>query len=109
MVNAVRRGGARLVKMESRRPVTLGVSITFFVIASVFVALRFVSRVFVVRRVGLHDYLMLLAWVRGLFPAWTLHVAGDGAGVGTFLIWFRMRPWAYHPTFLTVDCWLSVA
>ncbi|KAJ5934752.1 Major facilitator superfamily domain general substrate transporter [Penicillium verhagenii] len=49
--------------MQSRQPVTLGVSVTFFVIASVFVALRFISRVFVVRRVALHDYLMLLAWV----------------------------------------------
>ncbi|KAJ5095280.1 Major facilitator superfamily domain general substrate transporter [Penicillium argentinense] len=48
--------------METRRPATLGVSITFFVIASVFVALRFISRIFVVRRVGLHDYLMLVAW-----------------------------------------------
>ncbi|GLI76934.1 hypothetical protein PoHVEF18_005212 [Penicillium ochrochloron] len=33
--------------METRRPATLGVSITFFVIASIFVALRFVSRIFV--------------------------------------------------------------
>ncbi|KAJ5231531.1 uncharacterized protein N7469_006119 [Penicillium citrinum] len=49
--------------MQSRRPATLGVSITFFVIASIFVALRFVSRIFVVRRVGLHDYLMLFAWL----------------------------------------------
>lgn len=49
--------------MQTRRPATLGVSITFFVIASVFVALRFISRIFIVRRVGLHDYLMLVAWV----------------------------------------------
>ncbi|KAB8239873.1 hypothetical protein ETB97_002316 [Aspergillus alliaceus] len=49
--------------MEDRRPEVLVVSIVFFVIASVFVALRFVSRVFIVKRVGLHDYLMLLAWV----------------------------------------------
>lgn len=68
----------RPVKMETRRPATLGVSITFFVIASVFVALRFVSRIFVVRKIGLHDWLMLLAWVCGIFQAWTLHVAGVG-------------------------------
>ena len=49
--------------MQTHRPATLGVSITFFVIASVFVALRFISRIFIVRRVGLHDYLMLVAWV----------------------------------------------
>ncbi|KAF7719103.1 MFS-type L-fucose-proton symporter [Penicillium ucsense] len=49
--------------MDTRRPATLGVSITVFVIASIFVALRFVSRIFIVRKVGLHDYVMLLAWV----------------------------------------------
>lgn len=64
--------------MQTRRPATLGVSITFFVIASIFVALRFISRVFFVRRVVFHDYLMLIAWVcaspgRGVLcmrPAW---------------------------------------
>jgi hypothetical protein len=59
--------------MQTRQPTTLAVSITFFVIASIFVALRFVSRIFVVRRIALHDYLMLLAWVR-----WNLSSAGDG-------------------------------
>ncbi|KAJ6122458.1 Major facilitator superfamily domain general substrate transporter [Penicillium capsulatum] len=49
--------------MESRRSATLGVSISLFVTASIFVALRFVSRVFVVRRVALHDWLMLVAWL----------------------------------------------
>lgn len=56
----------RVLNMDNRQPATLGVSIGLFVIASLFVALRFISRVFLVRRVGLHDYLMLLAWVRGL-------------------------------------------
>ncbi|KAI9923972.1 hypothetical protein ASPWEDRAFT_47830 [Aspergillus wentii DTO 134E9] len=45
------------------RPEVLVVSIIFLVIASVFVGLRFVSRIFVVGRVGLHDHLILLAWV----------------------------------------------
>lgn len=49
--------------MEDRRPEVLVVSIVFFVLASVFVALRFVSRIWIVRKVTLHDYLMLLAWV----------------------------------------------
>ncbi|OJJ44770.1 hypothetical protein ASPZODRAFT_100926 [Penicilliopsis zonata CBS 506.65] len=49
--------------MGDRRAVVLGVSLAVFVVASLFVALRFVSRIFVVRRVGLHDYLMLIAWV----------------------------------------------
>ncbi|KAK9856239.1 Major facilitator superfamily domain [Penicillium brevicompactum] len=49
--------------MEGRRPATLGVSIVFFTIASIFVALRFISRIFVVRKIGLHDWLMLVAWI----------------------------------------------
>ncbi|KAJ6085847.1 Major facilitator superfamily domain general substrate transporter [Penicillium sp. IBT 16267x] len=49
--------------MQGRQPATLGVSVTFLALGTVFVALRFISRVFVVRRVALHDYLMLLAWV----------------------------------------------
>ncbi|PLB33494.1 putative MFS monosaccharide transporter [Aspergillus candidus] len=49
--------------MEDRRPEVLVVSIVFFLIATVFVALRFVSRVYIVRRLSLHDYVMLLAWV----------------------------------------------
>ncbi|OGE50379.1 hypothetical protein PENARI_c017G08759 [Penicillium arizonense] len=49
--------------MEGRRPATLGVSITFFILASIFIALRFISRIFVVRKIGLHDWLMLVAWI----------------------------------------------
>ncbi|KAF4766496.1 hypothetical protein N7455_005705 [Penicillium solitum] len=49
--------------MEGRQQATLGVSITFFSIATIFVALRFISRIFVVRRIGLHDWLMLVAWI----------------------------------------------
>lgn len=49
--------------MDDRRPEVLVVSIIFFVLASVFVALRFVSRIFVMRRVGVHDSLMLFAWL----------------------------------------------
>lgn len=49
--------------MQDHRAEVLVVSIIFFVIATFFVALRFVSRIFVVRKVGLHDHLMSLAWV----------------------------------------------
>ncbi|KAL4875003.1 major facilitator superfamily domain-containing protein [Aspergillus karnatakaensis] len=49
--------------MEDRRPEILVVSIVFFVLATIFVALRFVSRIWIVRRLALHDYLMLLAWL----------------------------------------------
>lgn len=54
--------------MGDRRPAVLVVSIALFVVASCFVALLFVSRIFVVRRVGRQDYLMLLAWVFLLPP-----------------------------------------
>lgn len=74
--------------MESRRSATLGVSISFFVIASIFVALRFVSRVFVVRRVGWHDWLMLVAWVCRLPRAWSLHVLVETGLTTTQLIDF---------------------
>lgn len=49
--------------MDNRQTPTLIVTIVFFVLASVFVALRFVSRLGVVHKVAAHDYLMLLAWV----------------------------------------------
>ncbi|OQE36097.1 hypothetical protein PENCOP_c012G00487 [Penicillium coprophilum] len=49
--------------MKDRQQPTLGVSITFFTIATIFVALRFISRIFVVRKIGLHDWLMLVAWL----------------------------------------------
>jgi hypothetical protein len=49
--------------MEDRRPEVVVVSVVFFSLATIFVALRFVSRIWVVRRLALHDYLMLLAWV----------------------------------------------
>lgn len=51
---------------NSRAMPTLVVTIVVFVLASVFVALRFVSRVGIVRKVVSHDYLILLAWVCSL-------------------------------------------
>ncbi|KAJ5081510.1 Major facilitator superfamily domain general substrate transporter [Penicillium alfredii] len=63
--------------MQGHRPVVLGVSVTFFVVASIFVALRFVSRIFVVRRVALHDYLMLVAWVIDFGFSFSLFYATD--------------------------------
>ena len=57
--------------MEDRRPAVLIVSIIVFVLASCFVGLLFVSRIFVVKKVALHDYLMLLAWV--MLPAHNIY------------------------------------
>jgi NO-binding membrane sensor protein with MHYT domain len=78
--------------MQTRGPPTLGVSVAFFVIASVFVALRFISRIFIVRKLWLHDWLMLVAWVCGNFLAWTLHVAGVGGRDAPPIDWLQMRP-----------------
>lgn len=66
--------------MESRATPTLVVTIVFFVLASVFVALRFVARVGIVRKVVSHDYLILLAWVcwLPLFPFIVLITALGG-------------------------------
>ena len=57
-------------KMQDRQPAVMAVTIVVFVLASIFVALRFVSRIGIVHRIGLHDYFMILAWVRGVhWPA----------------------------------------
>ena len=49
--------------VDDRGPVVLGVSIAMIVVSSVFVGLRFVSRIGIVRRVGWDDYTILIAWV----------------------------------------------
>ncbi len=55
--------------MDDLRPVVRGVTIATFAVATVFVILRFMSRVLIVRKVQLHDYFMLMAWVsRDLRP-----------------------------------------
>jgi hypothetical protein len=41
----------------------LVISAVFLGLATVFVALRFVSRIFVTRKIALSDYVMLAAWV----------------------------------------------
>ncbi|OKL58978.1 hypothetical protein UA08_05757 [Talaromyces atroroseus] len=49
--------------MEDRRTPTLVVTIVFFALASVSIALRFVSRLGIVHKIVSHDYLILVAWV----------------------------------------------
>ncbi|KAH8705319.1 putative glucose/galactose transporter [Talaromyces proteolyticus] len=49
--------------MADRRIHVLVVSITVLVLASIFVGLYLISCIFVVRRLKLPDYLMLLAWI----------------------------------------------
>lgn len=49
--------------MDDLRPVVRGVTLAFFAVATMFVILRFMSRVVIARKVQLHDHFMLLAWV----------------------------------------------
>ncbi|OXV07902.1 hypothetical protein Egran_04334 [Elaphomyces granulatus] len=49
--------------MQDRQPAVMAVTIVVFVLASIFVAFRFVSRIGIVHRIGLHDYFMILAWL----------------------------------------------
>lgn len=48
----------------SRSSTSLVVTTVFLVISSVFVALRFISRIGVVKRFELDDWFMVAAWVR---------------------------------------------
>ncbi|RDW59292.1 putative MFS monosaccharide transporter [Aspergillus mulundensis] len=68
--------------MEDRRPEVLVVSIVFFSLATIFVALRFVSRIWIVRRLALHDYLMLVAWLIDLgFSTALFYATKQGLGL----------------------------
>lgn len=50
--------------VQSRQSSVLAVTIAVLVISSVFVFFRFVSKIIIVRRARLDDYLILVAWVR---------------------------------------------
>lgn len=49
--------------IENRGPVVLAVTTAFLFASTVFVALRLVSRVGVVKKVSKDDYFIVLAWV----------------------------------------------
>lgn len=49
--------------IENRGPVVLAVTTAFLVASTLFVALRLVSRVGVVKKVSKDDYFIMLAWV----------------------------------------------
>ncbi|RAL16496.1 putative MFS monosaccharide transporter [Aspergillus homomorphus CBS 101889] len=79
--------------MEDQRPTVLTVSIVFFIVATVFVALRFVSRIFIVRKIALHDYFMLLAWVLDFGFSFSLFYAThQGLGLHDVNIRPEQRP-----------------
>jgi hypothetical protein len=59
----------------SRGPAVLIVTVIMMVLATIFVLLRMVSRIGIVKKVTLDDYFMILAWVRrvNIQETWTKH------------------------------------
>ena len=53
--------------VQDRGPAVLAVTATTIAVASAFVALRFTSRIGIVKKVSLDDYFMIAAWVCSLF------------------------------------------
>lgn len=57
------------ISPHSRGPAVLIVTVIMMVLATIFVVLRMISRIGIVKRVTLDDYFMMLAWVRKiLYP-----------------------------------------
>lgn len=52
------------INPHSRGPAVLIVTVIMMVLATIFVVLRMISRIGIVKRVTLDDYFMMLAWVR---------------------------------------------
>ncbi|KAI9797392.1 MAG: hypothetical protein M1825_006007 [Sarcosagium campestre] len=48
--------------IDDRGPAVLAVTVTVIVVSSIFVILRFISRIAIVRKVSWDDYFMILAW-----------------------------------------------
>lgn len=71
--------------MDDRRPEVFGVTLAMFIFATVVVILRFISCIAIVRKVAMHDYLMLVAWVwKLLFSRACLVCWNSGANCGSF-------------------------
>ena len=49
----------------SRSDAVFAVTLVFFTLASVFIGMRMVSRLFIVKKIDWDDGLMGIAWVRG--------------------------------------------
>ena len=52
--------------VETRSPAVLAVTVIMICLSSLFVLFRYLSRGWLVKRIGLDDWFMLLAWVRVL-------------------------------------------
>lgn len=67
--------------IESRGPVTLAVSLTMVVLATIFVFFRFVTRIWIVRNVYLDDWFILAAWALAVGFSASI-CAGTAVGLG---------------------------
>lgn len=71
----------RPTMIESRGPVTLAVSLTMVVLATIFVFFRFVTRIWIVRNVYLDDWFILAAWALAVGFSASI-CAGTAVGLG---------------------------
>jgi len=55
--------------VQERGPTVLAVTCLVIALSTIFVGLRFISRVVFVRHVSLDDYFMAAAWVNSLFSS----------------------------------------
>jgi hypothetical protein len=67
--------------VDTRGPVTLAVTITMLILATFFVFFRFVTRIWIVRKVYLDDWLILAAWALAVGFSASI-CAGTAVGLG---------------------------
>jgi hypothetical protein len=67
--------------VDNRGPVTLAVTIVMLVLATLFVFFRFVTRIWIVRKVYLDDWFILVAWIIAVSFSASI-CAGTGVGLG---------------------------
>lgn len=83
--------------MESRKCTILAVSIIFFSLSTAFVGLYLCTCLFVVKRLRLADYLMLLAWV--------IHATWKKKQVSTPLIIVKTDVRSWHGSVFVLCNW----
>jgi hypothetical protein len=67
--------------VETRGPVTLAVTITMLLLGTLFVFFRFVTRIWIVRKVYLDDWFILAAWALAVGFSASI-CAGTAVGLG---------------------------
>jgi hypothetical protein len=74
------------IDVNSRTEATFAVTLTVTILSFVLVTFRLISRVWIVRRVSLEDYLIIAAWVGDILPHGSFEIAfTDSCGIA---YWF---------------------